>query len=53
MCIRDRLYGAVETTYGSYNTLLEELEGYLTSGQDAKASQLYYNKVSVLSLIHI
>ena len=30
-----------------YNTLLEELEGYLTSGQDAKASQLYYNKVSV------
>ena len=41
------LYGAVETTYGSYNTLLEELEGYLTSGQDAKASQLYYNKVSV------
>ena len=41
------LYGAVETTYGSYNTLLEELEGYLSSGQDAKASQLYYNKVSV------
>ena len=41
------LYGAVETTYGSYNTLLEELEGYLSSGQEAKASQLYYNKVSV------
>ena len=41
------LYGAVETTYGSYNTLLEELEGYLSNGQDAKASQLYYNKVSV------
>ena len=46
------LYGAVETTYGSYNTLLEELEGYLTSGQDAKASQLYYNKVSVRSEEH-
>ncbi len=41
------LYGAVETTYGSYNTLLEELESYLSSGQEAKASQLYYNKVSV------
>ena len=41
------LYGAVETTYGSYNTLLEELEGYLSSGQEAKASQLYYSKVSV------
>ena len=42
------LYGAVETTYGSYNTLLEELESYLSSGQEAKASQLYYNKVSEL-----
>ena len=41
------LYGAVETTYGSYSALLEELEGCLSSGQDAKASQLYYNKVSV------
>jgi len=41
------LYGAVETTYGSYNTLLEELEGYLSNGQEAKASQLYYSKVSV------
>ena len=41
------LYGAVETTYGSYSALLEELEGYLSSGLDAKASQLYYNKVSV------
>ena len=30
-----------------YNTLLEELESYLSSGQEAKASQLYYNKVSV------
>ena len=33
------LYGAVETTYGSYNTLLEELESYLSSGQEATASQ--------------
>ena len=41
------LYGAVETTYGSYSTLLEELEGRLSCGQDARASQLYYNKVSV------
>ena len=41
------LYGAVETTYGSYSALLEELESCLSSGQDAKASQLYYNKVSV------
>ena len=41
------LYGAVETTYGSYSTLLEELEAYLCAGQDAEASQLYYSKVAL------
>ena len=40
------LYGAVETTYNTYSTLLEELENDLTSGRNALASQLYYDKVA-------
>ena len=40
------LYGAVDTTYQSYDALLDELEEDLRSGDDAGASQLYYAKVS-------
>ena len=40
------LYGAVETTYNTYCALLDELEADLTAGKDARASQLYYNKVA-------
>ncbi len=40
------LYGAVDTTYQTYDALLDELEEDLRSGDDAGASQLYYAKVS-------
>lgn len=40
------LYGAVDTTYQTYDALLDELEEDLRSGDDAGASRLYYAKVS-------
>ena len=40
------LYGAVETTYSTYSTLLEQLETCLQKGRDNEASQLYYSKVA-------
>ena len=39
------LYGAVETTYQTYTSLLHELQVHLVAGREAEASQLYYTKV--------
>lgn len=39
------LYNAVSTTYDSYTALVDQLEEAVAAGQDAKAAQLYYNKI--------
>ena len=39
MCIRDRLYSAVCTTYDSYKELLDQLEEEVSMGRDAAAAQ--------------
>lgn len=41
------LLGAVETTYNTYHSLLSELRDYLSVGEDAQASKLYYSKVVI------
>ena len=40
------LYNAVSTTYDSYTALVDQLEEAVAAGQDAKAAQLYYNKIA-------
>ena len=40
------IYSAVCTTYDSYKELLDQLEEEVSTGRDAAAAQLYYDKVS-------